>query len=68
MLEISYIFLAKYMFVVGGGGGTEIVPISEDTQIPDCLSNLKDHPDPVENSAGGALPERGKLDPNMNCC
>ena len=64
------LFLAEYMFIVGGNGGTcscpfigtEIVSLREDDQIPDCLTDLSDpYPTPLLlSSAGGALPDAGK--------
>ena len=61
----------KYMFIVGGtftsnessiNQKTELVPLSgEETQIPDCLANLANHPNEIYSSAGGALPDSGNL-------
>ena len=39
---------------------TELVSLlGEETQIPDCLANLADHPNEFYSSAGGALPDSG---------
>ena len=58
---------AEYLFVVGGGPSvfadeskaTEIVSLTEDEGIPECLSELADHPNPILFAAGGALPAAG---------
>ena len=58
----------EYLFVVGGFSPdcacyqkTEIVSVTEGVSIPDCLIALSDSPTLVENAAGGALPEAGKI-------
>ena len=62
---------AEYLFVVGGGGkggvfddtlkATEIVSLAEDEGVPECLSELADHPNEVLYAAGGALPTAGRI-------
>ena len=57
------------MFIVGDNGYfkyPEIVSLREGGQIPDCLTDLSD-PFPHRTwleSAGGALPEAGKMSLN----
>ena len=50
--------------MVGGSHNyqkTELVALSADGPVPDCLSDLKDHPNKVYLGAGGALSDRGEM-------
>ena len=61
---------AEYLLVVGGGGrggvfddtlrATEVVSLAEGEGVPECLSGLADHPNPILDAAGGALPAAGR--------
>ena len=54
----------EYIFIVGGDypnvRQTEIVAISAEATIPDCLTALSDHPNPIYYGAGGALQDSGE--------
>ena len=63
------IFFAEYMFIVGDHSYSyypEIVSLREGGEIPDCLTDLSDPFPPRTwfSSAGGALPEAGKMSLN----
>ena len=57
--------IGEYLFVVGSGWSTrrktEIVSLTEDDSIPNCLDALSDHPNELYYAAGGALPDAGYL-------
>ena len=56
--------------MVGGDSSakkTEIVSLTEGSPIPECLSMLSDHPNDLRYSAGGALPEAGKIKVYLFC-
>ena len=66
---MSFFLCAGYIFVIGGSGDystsyynkTEVVSISEvETEIPECMANLADHPNEIYSGAGGALPDSGE--------
>ena len=54
----------EYLFVVGGLNerqSTELVSLTDGSTIPDCLDALSEHPNELSCSAGGALPDVGKI-------
>ena len=66
--EKDFRVTTEYLFVVGGFSPdcacyqkTEIIAVTEGVSIPDCLSALSDSPTFLENAAGGALTEAGKI-------
>ena len=61
-LKTSSLISAEYLFVVGGSHNyqkAELVALSEEGPVPECLSDLKEHPNKVYLAAGGALADRG---------
>ena len=49
----------SYMMVIGGRGSSdramEVVSLDPESQLPECLTNLKDLPFPLDGGAGAAL-------------